>query len=381
MSLNREFSAQVTEEAARWLGEMIDGKGRRTQFFSWLEESPRHVEEFLFVLADAQDVAMLTPEQRTRIEKLSRELGYDGPEDSKVVPVSPAAFTSVASQSIVDERTPPQSRVAERWAASRGALLAVAAAAALTVAGMWFWTGPGAWKTYSTKVGEQRALNLADGSIVHLNTDSAVEVRLADTSRSVRLMRGEAMFSVEHDASRPFLVYTRNAVIQAIGTRFIVHQQAGKTRVAVIEGLVQVSEDSPQGNRKADPATLKPFSASATPALSQVRFLGAGEAAEVENAQGVSPPRAVDPDRATAWRQRRLVFEEDTLAVIASEFNRYNAGIKIRAEGDAAHDLFSGTFDADDPEAMIQALVGDPTLHVTRDGNEIVIRRRPNGAP
>jgi transmembrane sensor len=401
MNAHRESDSQVTQEAARWFGEMLDGNGRRKAFFSWLEESPRHVEELLFIMADAQDVAQLTPEQRARIDELSRELGTDAPEHSKVVPVSPVAFHSAVPQPEVTEQHPKQRDRDDRNAveledvaartdtlrvqhtrgqrtAPHGALLAGAAAALLAVVGVWFWTGPGAWKTYTTKVGEQRALNLADGSIVHLNTNSVIEVRLADTSRSVRLVRGEALFSVEHDASRPFLVYTTNAVIQAIGTRFVVHQQTGKTRVAVIEGLVQVSEGTTQGTANPD-AGIQPVPAPNGATLSYVRFLSAGETAEV--AGGVSEPKAVDPERATAWRHRRLVFEEDSLADIANEFNRYNATIKIRVEGDAANDLFSGTFDADDPEAMMQALQGDPTLRVDRRGQEIVIRRRHGGAP
>ena len=86
---------------------------------------------------------------------------------------------------------------------------------------------------------------------------------------------------------------------------------------------------------------------------------------------------AVDTTRTQAWRQRRLVFEDDSLAEIAADFNRYNAKITIRVRDQAAAGQhFSGTFDADDPEAIMQALALDPTLHVERIGNEISIRLR-----
>lgn len=83
------------------------------------------------------------------------------------------------------------------------------------------------------------------------------------------------------------------------------------------------------------------------------------------------------PVDAAAWRQRRLVFRQDTLADIAAEFNRYNSIVKIRVIGAAAsHQHYSGTFDADAQEDLVHALAGDNALIVERRANEIVIRAR-----
>jgi len=72
-----------------------------------------------------------------------------------------------------------------------------------------------------------------------------------------------------------------------------------------------------------------------------------------------------------------LIFEDNTLASIASEFNRYNPKLKIRVVGDiAATQRFSGTFNADAPEAIMQALNDVPTLRVDHLGREIVIQPR-----
>jgi transmembrane sensor len=384
MRVNSDRGDRVTEEAARWLGLLLDGNGGSSEFFAWLEESPRHVEEFLFVLADAQDLAALSPAQRLGIEELSRTLGSDASE-SNVVPFP--------SETASEPKTAPTHDVAGvptasgRARVSRKPLigwsLGIAASLFIAIGAAWWLDGPGAWTTYTTEVGEQRAVELADGSVVHLNTDSAVSVRMTDSARDVRLVRGEALFSVERDPGRPFLVRTSNAVIQAIGTRFNVYSRADRTQVAVIEGLVQLSnrantaESSPASSIENSGSSAVAHDAESNRPTASAEFVGAGETADVSRTGKVSHPRAVDPVKAVAWRQRRLVFEDDSLGEIAAEFNRYNATVKIRVVGDAATaERFSGTFDADAPEAMMQALAGDSTFRVERVENDIVISPR-----
>lgn len=65
---------------------------------------------------------------------------------------------------------------------------------------------------------------LNDGSIVYLNTRSRVEEQFSRQARNVRLLEGEAMFSVEHDRARPFRMISDDTVIQAIGTQFNVYR-------------------------------------------------------------------------------------------------------------------------------------------------------------
>lgn len=358
---------KVTEQAAQWLSALLDGNERRAEFFAWLEESPRHVEEFLSILADAQDLALLTQAQRQRIEEMSSELGGAGTVGANVVSL-PHKTVLREEQAIALDSPATQVRTASAHSAMRRFGVGLAAALLLALGAMWWFTGAGAWQSYSTKLGEQRLVTLADGSVVHLNTDSTVAVRLGDGTRRVQLIRGEALFDVAHDPNRPFLVQSANAVIQAIGTSFDVYRRESGTRVAVIEGVVQVSEDS-----KASPVP-RPRS---PPSAPQTQLLAAGESAEVSSGGRISERQAVNAVKAVAWRQRRLVFEDDTLADIATEFNRYNAKVKIRVLGAAAvNEHFSGTFDADAPEAIMLALIGDPRLRVERVGDEIVIQER-----
>src|SRR6202022_1799289 len=66
------------------------------------------------------------------------------------------------------------------------------------------------------------------------------------------LTEGEALFEVEHDQKRPFIVLTPSARVRAVGTRFNVYEHpegaptgGNATTVSVLDGVVQIA---PQTN-------------------------------------------------------------------------------------------------------------------------------------
>ena len=81
---------------------------------------------------------------------------------------------------------------------------------------------------------------LNDGSVVTLNTSSAIEVSLVKSHRTVTLLSGEALFQVAHDTLRPFEVKTGDTTIRAVGTQFDVDSRTAGTTVTVVEGKVAV---------------------------------------------------------------------------------------------------------------------------------------------
>lgn len=99
---------------------------------------------------------------------------------------------------------------------------------------------------YATGVGERRRLALADGSRLELNSDTAVDVRFDAGERRLLLLRGEIQLSTGQDP-RPLHVYSAEGRLRPVGTRFDVRQFAGRTRVAVHEGAVQVENHAGQG--------------------------------------------------------------------------------------------------------------------------------------
>ena len=408
MRFEIDDDGRITDQAAQWLGAMLQSSERREELFAWLAKSPQHVEDLTCMVADFRDIASLQPEDIERIERLARELGTDEAIDSNVVPISQRALGALEGSatrsmpSACDERALADASTgslapmigagrAERKNAQRPVarrhvrwMSGLAAALLIAATGVWWFTGPGSWRTYSTKVGEQLALELADGSVVHLNTDSEIAVRLSATTRSVRLDRGEALFAVEHDAKRPFLVHSGDAVIQAIGTRFDVYRRAQSTRVAVVEGLVQISASADpvpafpvqRANSGEGPSGSGRARLNNEPRTPTAQLLAAGQVADISSHGEVARRNSVDAVKTVAWRQRRLVFENETLGNIAAEFNRYNAEIKIRVLGAASDERFTATFDAGKPEAIMQGLADDPALLVERVGSEIVIQNR-----
>lgn len=399
---------RVFADAVRWLSAFQDGAADRTAFFAWLAESPRHVEELTFALALQQSIAELSPEQRVEIEQLAhrasgRDQGACGDDEhaDHAAPiltdpppnVIPLRTTSVASG--IDGRHKPH-RFARRIAALSSAAACICA---LTLAAWWMGLGPFGWTTYATSIGEQRTVALRDGSIVQLNTDSQLKLRMTDAARELRLMRGEALFTVHHDPQRPFRVHTNDAVIRAIGTQFNVRHHSAGTRVAVLEGIVEVATQASAASTTTDTSRAAPREAATsqdaqessletsndqpadanarTSAAKPVVRLAAGEMADVLAADQVARRALANPGEVIAWRQRRLVFHDTPLAEIAEEFNRYNHSPRIRVEGQAARaQRFAGTFDADAPEALIAALDGNPTLAIDQGADEIVIRER-----
>jgi transmembrane sensor len=131
-----------------------------------------------------------------------------------------------------------------RWRASWGRAAAVVAL--LLGVGTVAWSVP---VTVAAPVGEQRTVQLPDGSRAQLNAGTVLRYPrgfawlpgLSRRARSVRL-DGEAWFQVAFDG-RPFRVAAGDASVTVLGTAFTVRRRAGSDaplRVVVEEGRVAV---------------------------------------------------------------------------------------------------------------------------------------------
>ena len=216
---------------------------------------------------------------------------------------------------------------------------------------LWPWV---AAKTYTTGLGQRLTCALADGSTVELNTLSEVKVAFSGDQRLVKLVRGEAIFSVFHDPKRPFRVMSGAAEIRALGTKFDVYQRQGPTRIAVMQGLVQVGS-------AVNPLTLavrqldRTFSNDSNGVPAHSIELNSGEALEVN---GVRLTKESHPniERMVAWHEGVLIADRETVAEVAAELNLYNRR-KITVVGvDAATRRVSGTFSTNDPQAFVEVV-------------------------
>ena len=95
-----------------------------------------------------------------------------------------------------------------------------------------------------TATGEQRTLRLSDGTVINLNTHSAVDVRFDEKQRRVILQDGEILVETGHGDARPFIVETREGSMRALGTRFLVKREEDGTRLSVLKSAVAAHPES-----------------------------------------------------------------------------------------------------------------------------------------
>lgn len=162
----------------------------------------------------------------------------------------------------------------------------------------------------STSIGEQHTLHLPDGSIIALNTDSAVSTDLAGERRIILLRRGEIMITTGADADatarRPFWVYTPFGKLQALGTRFVVRLDEERARISVQSGAVELH-----------PANL-------ATAGKTLAIVNAGESHWLtENGSAPAEPNGFEDG---AWADGVIAGKNIRLADLVAELGRYRNG-------------------------------------------------------
>jgi transmembrane sensor len=361
------------EDAIGWFDDLRRATAADNEAFTtWLMRSPTHVEAFLSIAALHGGLAAASTSNKVWLESLVAEaqtnvLPLDGAIEDRRLPV-----TRDATQG---------DRAWPRLGLAAAVLLTVLAG---LVIGIWHIGGSDRVARYATVVGEQRTLVLEDGSLLQLNTNTLVTVRFSTGAREIGLLRGEAMFDVRKDPDRPFRVASGQVRVEAIGTRFNVYRQAEETRVTVIEGRVAV--DSPaaaaSGQTAAGPEAregrLSERNPTATgPALHAPIELTAGEQLAVRRDGTLAgQTAAVDTQRAIAWTQRRVVFDNDTLATVASELNRYNRQKLIIDDETLRQRRISGVFTVNDPQSFAEVLASMTPIHFEKraDGSVRIVR-------
>jgi transmembrane sensor len=217
--------------------------------------------------------------------------------------------------------TPPASAhpsLIRRAALAAGiVLLSVAIGIPLWHSGARWWNGTQI--QLATTKGQPQTFALDDGTTVTLDADSHLTANIGARRRSVSLEHGEAVFSVEHDSSRPFEVVTAAGRIQDIGTKFDVEALENSTHVSVLEGRVAVLT--------AKARTL----------------LIAGQAGGYDKSGELLPTRPFKLD-ATSWVEGLRHFDQEPLGDVLERVARYHA-VKFAFTDPHLRDLrVSGTF-------------------------------------
>jgi transmembrane sensor len=213
---------------------------------------------------------------------------------------------------------------------------------------------------YATGTGQYLAVTLADGSVVELNTNSAISVSLTENTRDIELIKGEVFFTVAKDKNRPFVVDVAGATVRAVGTMFNIYRITDQTAiVAVSEGIVRVEE-----------------AGGSSVSTAQSQLLTADEALKIDTIRGLSESN-IESAQATAWRNGQLLFENTSIADAVEMLNRYLHKKVVVADDVSRSTKISGTFSSRQKKETLAAVAQALGLELTPRGDKWLLSQ-PN---
>jgi transmembrane sensor len=209
----------------------------------------------------------------------------------------------------------------------------------------------------ASDVGEIRTLKLVDGSVVTLDTDSAVRLAFRPKERRIFLTRGRARFQVAHDPDRPFVVFAGTGTVVARGTIFDVSLLGGRISVTLLRGRVDVHEYAPRiADHRRTTVQLYP-----------------GQRIAFRPSDPIARPQPAVAGE-NAWVSGMLSFDAERLGDALAEANRYNA-TKISVADPALNNLrITGAYHVENPASFARAVAASLDLDTAADpGGGIVI--------
>lgn len=216
---------------------------------------------------------------------------------------------------------------------------------------------------YATGIGQRSGITLDDGSVVTLNTDSAMDVAYGADQRQITLVRGQALFEVAKEADRPFVVVAGGQKVVALGTTFDVRLNGDEVEVTLVEGRIEVAGAEVRRDRPRQPQVL----------------LEVGERLVVTAADAAPVVTRIDTDKATLWREGYITFDDTPLTDAIREMNRYS-NTRIVAEDPAISELrVNGMFRSGQQGRFTEALEEYFPIEARREGNVIVLKMSQPG--
>ena len=351
----------IEQDAADWFVASRAGltASERNDFGTWLKASPVHVEEYLALEVIGRDLREACEASQNSMDELLARARHE--EDTPVRPFWPRLVEGLRAPS-------------PRWQA---AAVAMATLGVVSLGFLVLWnlrpiahvSTPGAVTAlhFETRHGEQQTHHLEDGSVLRLNTDSAVTIRYTKTERLVMLTAGEAEFEVAPITDRPFRVSAGPAEVVDLGTKFDVRLEDSSTLVTVVEGRVAVGQSpaAQTGGTNSNPEH--------PPVLVQLK---AEEQLRVTPDNWPATPVPADAQRATAWLRRQIMFDNEPLECVASEFNRYTSKQIEITSPELRSMKISGVFATDNSAAFIAFLRSLEGVRVDVTATRIIVSQK-----
>ncbi len=189
-----------------------------------------------------------------------------------------------------------------------------------------------------TDVGERRSMRLADGTTLHLDSASAMNVDLRSRTRQLHLVQGQVFLEVMLDG-RAMEVEVGDARIQVFGTRLQVARHAGHDELVVHSGKAMVIQGGEQ------------------------RMVSAGERVTFDDTR-IDPVQKADLKAADSWRNGRLKAADMPLGQVLERLAGYQGQRLWVLDEQTAHRRVSGDFNLDQPGESLQALAAAQHLQL-----------------
>lgn len=325
-------SDPALEEAVEWFVRRDAGnlsEAERTAFEAWLAADPAHARTYAEVGRTWADLDRLPAGRAPRLHAAGVGANVDATDELGAAPA-----------------------ICRRRAWRR--LVGTAVAAGLGLLLVFGWDLPTRLRADAVSgTGETLSLTLPDGSTVLLNTNSALALEYSPGQRRVRLLRGEAAFTVAKDARRPFVVEADSGRSTALGTVFLVRRLDSGATVTVLESRVAVEYGRMSGD-------------------GQKAVLAPGQRIAYTVGRGLGRVETVDPQVAAAWRRGKLIFVDRPLGEVIDELDRYHRG-EIRVVDSLRDRKVTGVFETRDPLAVVDALETTLGIRSTRLSSLLVL--------
>lgn len=315
MSMDRENASSFgqtgsPDEAEHWFARLLDERcspEERAAFERWRNADPSHASAFREL-----------------------ELVWKRSEEAARNP----AVMAAARRAL---RKEPETRTPWRWL-----LPAMAASLAVLVAAIALprWLSPPAdpaGMLYSTMAGQQRTVQLADGSSILLDTDSEISVRYSSRTRRVDLLHGRAQFSVQGNHAWPFVVHSGNGTVTAVGTQFQVRLNEDSTDVDLLKGKLAIATQAPDGT-------------------AHLASLIGGESLTFDESGRITPVHSLDTQQTQGWTQGKLFVHDWRLPQLLLEMNRYSQTKLSIGDPSLQNVHISGIFRTNDQQTFLQLL-------------------------
>lgn len=213
---------------------------------------------------------------------------------------------------------------------------------------------------YQTQPGEQRKVVLPDGSLLHLNTATRVNIEYRTDRREIELLSGEALIDVVQIPGRPFVAYGSGHNIVGMGATFNLRLLNAALEITVIEGQIAVRQHA--GNRLTDPDTP----------LTKTIVLNTGQAVVINTAGRISKVSTADVEVATAWDRGLLIFDGMSLRKAAEKLSRYMVA-DIRVAAGEPNYVVTGQIQVRDQEAMLRQFAKLANVTPVRQSPELIV--------